>query len=79
MGIAVVTGASSGIGREFALRIGNEEGIEELWAIARRRERLQDLIPQCRARVRVLELDLLRDDSLEKLERLLKKEAPQIV
>ena len=79
MGIAVVTGASSGIGREFALQIGNEEGIEELWAIARRRERLQDLIPQCRARVRVLELDLLRDDSLEKLERLLKKEAPQIV
>ncbi len=78
MRIAVVTGASSGIGREFALRLGNEEGIEELWAIARRRERLKDLIPQCRARVRVLDLDLLCSESFEKLEHLLRKDAPQI-
>ncbi len=41
MKIAVVTGASSGIGREFVYAVDKEE-IDEIWVIARRKERLED-------------------------------------
>ena len=47
--IAVITGASSGMGREFARRIEEKyrSELDEIWLIARRRERLEGyLLPQ---------------------------------
>ena len=42
--IIVVTGASSGMGKEFLLQIlEREKNIDEVWAIARREERLNEL------------------------------------
>ena len=41
--IAVITGASSGMGREFALRIDGEEKFDEIWLIARRADRLEEI------------------------------------
>ena len=41
--IAVITGASSGMGREFALRIDGEEKFDEIWLIARRAEKLAEI------------------------------------
>ncbi|MCC7268951.1 MAG: SDR family NAD(P)-dependent oxidoreductase [Caulobacteraceae bacterium] len=41
-GLALITGASSGIGREFALQLGREGC--DLIVAGRRRERLQDLV-----------------------------------
>ena len=38
--IAVITGASSGMGREFVYAIDKESKLDELWVIARREERL---------------------------------------
>ena len=43
MKIAVVTGASSGMGREFVLQISGKEAFDEIWAIARRKEALESL------------------------------------
>ena len=44
MGIAIITGASSGMGREFALQLCFQnpagEMFDEFWLIARRRDRL---------------------------------------
>ena len=41
---AVVTGASSGMGREFVRQIaGKYPWLEEIWAIARRAEELEKL------------------------------------
>ena len=40
MKIALVTGASSGLGREFVRQIAEQGKVEEIWAIARRRDRL---------------------------------------
>lgn len=43
MKIAIITGASSGLGREMAKRIGKYyPDVEEIWLIARRRERLEN-------------------------------------
>ena len=47
MKIAVVTGASSGIGREFALQIPRlYKNLDEIWVMARRTERLEELKKQ---------------------------------
>ena len=38
MKIAVVTGASSGMGREFVLQLTQYVEVEQIWVIARRAE-----------------------------------------
>ena len=43
MKIAIVTGASSGIGREYVKQISQREKLDEIWVIARREERLIEL------------------------------------
>ena len=40
MRVIIVTGASSGIGRGFAEALGARKDLDEIWVIARRRERL---------------------------------------
>ena len=41
--IGIVTGASSGMGEEFALEIARQKKCDEVWLIARRKERLEAL------------------------------------
>ena len=65
MKIAIITGASSGMGREFVYALDRDEAFDELWVIARRKERLEALQAQTRARVRVMALDLLDERSFE--------------
>ena len=43
MNIAIVTGASSGMGREFVLQLSEYVKVDEIWAIARRTEALEAL------------------------------------
>lgn len=76
--IAVVTGASSGMGREFARRLDQNNDLEELWVIARREDRLESLSGECRAMVRPLALDLSREESFTVLEELLTQEQPDV-
>ena len=76
--IAVITGASSGMGREFVYALDRDESFDELWVIARRRERLEALQAQCRAKVRPLVLDLLDRDSFRVYRELLEQEQPHI-
>ena len=58
--IAIVTGASSGLGREFVKLIdgGAAGSIDEIWAIARRADRLDALVRTCKTAVRPFCLDL---------------------
>ena len=78
MRIAVVTGASSGMGREFARTADREFGFEEIWVIARRRDRLEELKEEFGTPVRVLQLDLLDRKSFRILSDLLISEKPDI-
>ena len=48
MKIAVITGASSGMGREFVYAIDREFELDEIWVIARREEKLRELKDRCR-------------------------------
>ena len=78
MKIAVITGASAGIGREFVLAADRDERFDEIWVIARRAERLEELRGQCRNPVRPLPLDLAADADLEAYRALLEAEKPDI-
>lgn len=76
--IAVITGASSGMGREFVLALDKQEAFDELWLIARRRDRLEELAPLTRAAVRPIALDLGVKENLDKYKSLLAEEAPDV-
>ncbi len=78
MKIAIITGASSGMGREFVYALDADERFDELWVVARRRERLEALQERCRAKVRPFALDLLLPESFETLRAALGEHQPEI-
>ena len=78
MKIAVITGASSGIGREFVRRIDSADVYDEIWVIARRRERLEALAAETNAVLRILALDLTKEESIDTYKSLLEKENPSV-
>lgn len=78
MRIAIVTGASSGMGREFALQISQWEKFDQLWVIARRAERLEALKDKVPIPVRVLPMDLTEADSFVRYQAILQEEKPEI-
>lgn len=78
MKIAVITGASSGMGREFVYALDRDEEFDELWVIARREQRLLELKEKCRARIRPIVLDLQQRESFALYRQLLEQEKPEI-
>lgn len=81
MKIALLTGASSGLGCAYAkyiMEIFPE--IEEIWALARRRDRLEELavtIPD--AKIIPVECDLTKDADIDALRLKLVNEQPEIL
>ncbi len=54
MKIAVITGASSGMGREFVRQIPHfYMNLDELWIISRRKDRLEAIAKTCSVPVRI--------------------------
>ena len=78
MRIAIVTGASSGMGREFVKQVAKKEHFEEIWVIARRKEALESLKNEVEANVRPITLDLQNPESFKNYEALLAEEKPEI-
>ena len=78
MKIAVVTGASSGMGREFVKQLTQIEAFDEVWVIARREERLADLKKELGDFIRPVPLDLQNEEDLKKYQALLEKESPEV-
>ena len=78
MKIAVITGASSGMGREFVYALDRDEEFDELWVIARREQRLLELKEKCRAKIRPIVVDLQQRESFALYRQLLEQEKPEI-
>jgi len=71
--IGIITGASSGMGREFALTALQHVMVDELWLVARRKDRLEEVAAQLapqypHCNVHCLELDLCLPESIAAIE-----------
>jgi hypothetical protein len=78
MRIAVITGASSGIGEEFVKQISRYSNIDEIWVIARRKTRLEMLSNNIQKNIKVIPMDLCVQDNIDKLKILMAQEMPDI-
>ena len=79
MKIAIVTGASSGMGREFVRQLGYfYKNLDEIWVIARRKERLEALAKESRVPLRIFAGDLLKKKVYKELRDALEKEQPDL-
>ncbi len=77
--ISVITGASSGMGRDFVKMIDMIEECDEIWVIARRREKLEELKSENGKIIRPVELDLSKNESIAIYGKMLEEEKPQVV
>ena len=65
MNIAIITGASSGLGHEFAFQMDNIfHNIDEFWLIARRKDKREELSKMLRAETRMISMDITKESSL---------------
>ena len=78
MKIAIVTGASSGMGREFVRQLHAYIQPDEIWAIARRKSALEELSAETTIPVRPIVLDLEQDESFREFASLLQAENPNV-
>lgn len=79
MKIAIVTGASSGMGREFVRQLGYfYKNLDEIWVIARRKERLEALAKESRVPLRIFAGDLQKKKVYKELRDALEKEQPDL-
>ena len=76
MNIAIVTGASSGMGREFVLQLSQYVQVDEIWAIARREDALKAL--KAAVPVRPVVLDLCDNASFTAFAKLLESQQPNV-
>ena len=79
MRIAVVTGASSGMGREFVMQLGYfYRNLDEIWVIARRKERLELLNEESRVPLRIFVGDLMKKPVYKEYHRTLRELSPDV-
>ncbi|MCR5629687.1 SDR family oxidoreductase [Eubacterium sp.] len=79
MRIIIITGASSGMGREFARQLdGYLEHIDEFWLIARRTDRLHELSKELKKDCRIFECDLSQRSSMVELIQELETKKPKV-
>ena len=82
MNIAIVTGASSGLGAGYVRELDQgkliKEKLDEIWVIARREDRLCALGKEVQTPLRILPLDLRKNESLGILRALLSSLHPDV-
>ena len=78
MKIAVITGASSGIGKEFVKQLTENESFDEVWVIARREDRLFKLKEEMGDFIKPLSLDLQSREDIDRYKKLLEENSPEV-
>lgn len=79
MKIAIITGASSGMGKEFAFQLDKLlKTTQEIWLIARNEDKLFELSRQLQMKTRRIALDLTKSEDLEAFSEVLRIAQPQI-
>ena len=75
--IAIITGATGGIGREFVRQVSGYE-LDEIWAIGRNEVKLKELSDTYGERIITVATDLSEISGIEKIERMLSEQKPEV-
>ncbi len=78
MKIAILTGASAGLGKEYFYNLKERSDIDCIWLIARRKDRLEQLALSTDKPCRILPLDLTDEQSFDILKEKLEEENAEI-
>lgn len=79
MKIAVITGASSGLGKEYALAVSRlRPDVEEIWLVARRKEKLEEVASNLSKKYRIVPLDITSATAIEEYKNLLESENAEV-
>lgn len=76
--LAIITGASGGLGREF-VSLMCREMLDEVWCIARNSKKLEAVKKEFGDKVIILPLDLIEEESLVNVKEMLKTQQPNVV
>lgn len=76
--IALVTGAAGGFGRELVKLLLQEPGLDEIWCVARSKDKLDALRGELGEKIVPIPLDLTQRDSLTALQARLEGERPDL-
>lgn len=67
--IVIIVGASSGMGEEFALQLdAHLRKTDEIWLIARRKDKLEALSQRLRNNTRIFSMDITKEAQIERLQ-----------
>ena len=78
MSVAIITGASGGIGSEFARQISRLDGIDELWLIARNTDKMHALGRELGLKTRVIGADLTTGEGIDAVRSALCEAKPKV-
>ena len=76
--IAIVTGANGGFGKELTALLSKETELDEIWAIARNKEKLDGLKNELGEKIRPIQMDMSDRKSFDALEQMLKAEPVRV-
>lgn len=73
--IVIITGASSGFGKEFALQLDMKfKCIDEYWLIARSEDKLEELSQEMLHKTKIIPLDLCKEEAIDTIINTVKKD-----
>lgn len=78
MRVVIITGASSGIGKEFARQIDSRQDIDMIYLIARNKDKLSETAEVLNHDCKLLPLDLSDMSAIEEYKNILDEESPDI-
>ncbi len=78
MSIAIITGASSGMGAEFARQLKLQWGVEDFWFIARREDKMTALAEELSVNAKIITADLTEPEGIEAVRAALEAERPRV-
>ena len=78
MSVAIITGASGGIGSEFARQLNKLGLVDEFWFVARSENKMQALAEELGVNAKIIGADLTTDEGVNKVREALENEKPEV-